>query len=288
MVETTKSLATTPSSTSTSCITTLIFDVDDTLYDVGTNFAKRRDIDGTPSFMVAKLNFPDMVSAKIVRDEYFARYHSSAKGLSVAEKEGKLPPPPTGWPKGKQLFDPKDLSEWWAEKLDYSLLHGPYRDLADMLALCPLRLVAFSNGPRKYVLRILRELGLDAIFSEDNIFAVDDVLPSCKPEKEAFKKVFKAIGVKDPSECVMVEDSMKNIRVAKSLGMKTVLVTGIGRRKSNIGESQSTCIDIKRRGLGDDAEATKPGDAPDEDDPAVDVCIESVIEIKKALPELWK
>ena len=262
--------------------------MDDTLYDVGTGFTAHRNSDGATSFMVEKLNFPDTASAKVVRDEYFARYHSTAKGLLVAEKEGKLPPPPSGWPEGKPIFDPQDLSEWWAENLDFSLLRGPYRDLADMLTSCPLNLVAFSNGPRKYVLRVLKELGLDGVFPEDKVFAVNDVLPSCKPEKEAFEKVFKAIGVEHASECVMVEDSMKNTRIAKSLGMTTVLVAGLGRRKSNMGKSENICVDVKSQSLADDAEATKQGDAPDEDDPAVDVCIESAIDMKKVLPELWK
>ena len=35
-----------------------------------------------------------MASAQIVRNEYFALYHSTAKALTVAEKESKLPPSP--------------------------------------------------------------------------------------------------------------------------------------------------------------------------------------------------
>jgi len=69
-------------------ISTLIFDVDDTLYDVGTGFTAHRNSDGVTSFMVEKLNFPDKAAAKVVRDEYFSRYHSTAKGLAIAEKEG--------------------------------------------------------------------------------------------------------------------------------------------------------------------------------------------------------
>ena len=72
---------------------------------------------------------------------------------------------------------------------------------------------------------------------------------------------------------LLVEDSMKNIRAAKALGMHTALVRG-------------------KQG-GDDAhraaaEATKPGDAPQEGDPAIDVVVDSVNELEAAMPGLWQ
>lgn len=211
-----------------------------------------------------------------MRDRYFVKYHSTAKALAVAEEEGALPPPPENWPEGKKIFDPLDLSEWWAENLNFDLLGEKDNDLIEMMESCPLKMVAFSNGPRKYVKRVLREMGLDKAFPEDRVFTVNDVLPACKPEVEAFQKVFDVIGVKDPSECIMVEDSMKNIRAAKELGMSTLLIAGVGKMS---GKGKGS--------LADAGEATKAGDAPDEKDSSVDVCIEHVREMKDALPGLW-
>jgi len=243
----------------TSEITTIIFDVDDTLYDIGTGFTAHRNGDAICSFMVERLNFPDAASAKVVRDEYFHRFHSTAKALAMAEEDGRLPPPQrdngSSEKKGKS-FDTQDMALWWAEKLNFSLLGGPYEDLAQTLSSCQLNLIAFSNGPRKYVLRVLKELGLDDVFPCHKVFAVEDVLPACKPEKEAFEKVLDSIGAKNPSECIMVEDSMKNIRAAKELGMRTVLISGLN------------------------------GD-PIVDDPAVDLHIQTVVELRSALPGLW-
>jgi putative hydrolase of the HAD superfamily len=90
---------------------------------------------------------------------------------------------------------------------------------------------------------------------------VNDVLPYCKPDLDSFHLVFEKVGVA-ADECIMVEDSMKNIRVAKSLGMKTILVVAKGRKRENRDN------DVQQG--ADDAEATKAGDAPDETDPAVD------------------
>lgn len=272
-------------------ITTLLFDIDDTLYDVGTGFTAHRNGEGVTSFMVAKLNYPDMETAKTVRDAYFAKYHSTAKALTVVEADGKLPPLPPSeaatWPEGKKRFDPQDLSKYWSEELDFGLLGGPYEDVKAMLESCPLKLVAFSNAPRIYALKVLKVLGLDGLFAPDHVFGVDDVLPACKPEVAAFQKVMDAVGVKDPSECVMVEDSMKNIRVAKSLGMGTVLVAGKGRMDRSKGKSKSISNDDGAQSLADKAEATKGDDAPDATDSAVDVSIETVAEMKSNWPALW-
>jgi putative hydrolase of the HAD superfamily len=247
---------------------------------VSTGFTAHRNTDGATGFMVDRLNFPDKETAKLIRDEYFERYHSTAKGLQIAELEGRLPVPLGGLSKGQKIFDPEELSVWWAENLDFSLLGDIDPELVHILETCPKKMIAFSNGPRAYVLRVLLEMGLSKVFPEENVFSVNDVLPACKPEPEAFEKVFEAIGVNDPSECVMIEDSMKNIRASKSLGMSTVLVAGRGRMTNTGNEYISE--------LANAAEATKPGDAPDINDDSVDICIEVVKDLKKALPGLWE
>jgi putative hydrolase of the HAD superfamily len=262
-------------------VTTLIFDVDDTLYDVGTGFTGHRNGEACQRYMMEYLNFPDLQSAKELRDEYFAKTHATAKALTVAEQEGRLPPPDPSKPTKSPRFDPQDLAEYWATNLNFKLLGGAKKQVFQDLKDCNLNIVAFSNGPRKYVIRVLKELGLWEIFGEDRLFAVDDVLPHCKPEKEAFEKVFRAIGVK-AEECILFEDSMKNIRRAKELGVQTVLITGAGRMK------KSREANGDANSIADQAEATKPGDAPVEDDPAVDVAIETIEDMRAALPGLWE
>ena len=124
-------------------------------------------------------------------------------------------------------------------------------------------MIAFSNGPRNYVIRVLKELGLlNTIFTEDRIFAVDDVLPYCKPEKEAFESIFKRLGRGIiPDECIMIEDSLKNIVQAKKLGMKTVFVKGSSEQDDNVNYQS--------------------------DNPAVDVAIATIEQLRNAIPGLW-
>lgn len=186
--------------------TTIIFDVDDTLYDVSTGFTAHRNGDVIWRYMVEHLGFPNKDEARAVRDSYFSRYHSTAKALTEAQKDGKFP-------KGAPTFNTQHMSQYWADHLDYSKLGGPKHDVRTFLESCPLQLVAFSNGPRQYIQRALEQLGLWELFgSGERVFCVDDVLPYCKPEKEAFQIVFDKLGIKIPDECIMVEDSMKNVR----------------------------------------------------------------------------
>ncbi len=94
--------------------------------------------------MCEKLNFPDVATAKALRDKYFKKYHSTAKALTVAEENGDLPDPPPDWPKGKKFFDANDLSEWWAEHLNFELLGGKDEQLVEILESCPKKMVAVS------------------------------------------------------------------------------------------------------------------------------------------------
>ena len=91
-----------------------------------------------------------------------------------------------------------------------------------------------------------------------------DVLPACKPQPEAFQKVLDALKAR-PERTVMFEDSMKNIRACKELGIHTVLVY-----EGDTG-----------------GEAALLGDTPLCDDPAVDAVIKDMSEAPRALPELW-
>ena len=247
-------------------IKALIFDVDDTLYDIQNGFTDDRNGRTIQSFMVEKLGFPDRATAKALRDEYFAKYHSSMKALTVAQQEGRFI-------YGKE-FRSVDLNEYFASNCKFSLLTKDEKLIEILTELKEkssddkegIKVIAFSNGPRKYVLKVLDVLGLSHVFTSDCVWAVDDTLPHCKPEKEAFETILQKISsgacIKF-EECVMVEDSMKNIKAAKKLGMKTILITGSS------------------------VEAHHDIDRPNVEDSAVDIYMESANEIKEKVPGMW-
>ena len=66
---------------------------------------------------------------------------------------------------------------------------------------------------------------------------------SCKPEAAAFDAALKCTST-PPHQTAMVEDSVKNLRTAKSLGMTTVLVAGATTHEEAATQSDlDACVD---------------------------------------------
>lgn len=80
----------------------------------------------------------------------------------------------------------------------------------------------FTNCHEKQAREALAALELDDLF--DGVFGAGAMGATCKPEREAFEKFFASFAIADASRCVFFEDSLKNLRAAKSFGMRTVLL----------------------------------------------------------------
>ncbi|CAE7363301.1 ppaX [Symbiodinium natans] len=254
-------------------IDAILFDLDDTLYPVSTGFSDHRNGEVVCKFMMDYLGFDSMQSAKTLRDEYFQRYHSTMKGLNMATKDGRLPKP----------FRQEELGQFWADHCDFERFIHPDPRQAEVihsLAQVGLKVAIFTNSPRKYALCCLDKLGLRALFPDDHIFAVEDVLPACKPQPEAFKQVLDSIGAL-PQKTVMFEDSMKNIRACKALGIRTVLVDEF-KEQNQKAQSEATVTAMTA------GEAALLHDIPQHADPAVDVVIKDLLEARAAMPKLWQ
>lgn len=241
-------------------VDTLIFDIDDTLYPSSCGLSEHRMAQVTPAFMVERLGFNSTEMAAALLHEYLQRYHSTLKGLAVAEEEGRLP----------KHFRQEDLGAYWATHCGFDRFMGPnlalqkaLRSLQDEVGM---KLVAFTNAPRAYAVRTLEVLGVKDLFADERIFAVEDVMPACKPERAAFDQVLDSVGSR-PARSVMFEDSMKNIRACHEMGMQTVLVQ----------ELRNTS-----------GEALIVGDLPVPDDPAVGAVMRHIGELSDRFPALWQ
>lgn len=200
----------------TKAVDTLIFDVDDTLYPVSSGFSKHRNGPIVAKFMVDELGFETEKEALALRDEVFRETHSTLKGLTLAAARGKMPKP----------FEEHMLGDYWAAHCEFDAFlpkNDAFRTQLEELQALGYKLVVFSNAPRKYARRCLDSLGLRDLFRDDFIFGVEDVMPACKPEKEAFQTVLDAVGA-DAESSVMFEDSLKNIRACRALGIRCVFV----------------------------------------------------------------
>lgn len=94
-------------------------------------------------------------------------------------------------------------------------------ELADRLALLRVPCFVFTNGSSDHARRVLDALGIAEYF--EGIFDIRIANYQPKPNVDPYNGVLQALGLSADS-CVMVEDSLDNLRTAKQLGMRTVLV----------------------------------------------------------------
>lgn len=124
-----------------------------------------------------------------------------------------------------------------------------FPDLAPMVVREPLlrhalrrlpgRKFVFSNAPVHYARAVLRVLGIADLF--DSVFSIERVRFRPKPDAYGFLRLCRAHQLR-PRRCIMVEDSLENLRTAKRLGMKTVWVSPMERAPGY--------VDVRVAGIG--------------------------------------
>ena len=126
----------------------------------------------------------------------------------------------------------------------------PFPGLPELLASLPQCKWIFTNADAAHARRVLAILGLSGCF--DGIADIRALDFACKPEPEAYYMAMAQAGELDPSRCVLLDNSPRNLVPALALGFTTVLVGS---------------------------------EAPH---PAANVVIPSLMALPEVLPELWQ
>ena len=85
----------------------------------------------------------------------------------------------------------------------------------------PGRKLVFSNAPAHYAAAVMQALGIADLF--DDVFSIEHTGYRPKPDSFGFLRLFHRNRVR-ADRCVMVEDTLANLKTAKKLGMATVWV----------------------------------------------------------------
>jgi putative hydrolase of the HAD superfamily len=99
----------------------------------------------------------------------------------------------------------------------------PNHQLDALLAGLPAVKVIFTNADRPHAERVLAQLGIRRHFSRIIDVVAVGYIP--KPHLEAYTNCLRLLDA-HPAECVLIEDTGRNLAPAKQLGMTTVLVDG--------------------------------------------------------------
>ncbi len=183
-------------------ITTLIFDLDNTLYPASAGVWEliRQRID---LFMTQKLQYK-LDEVQDARDKLYREYGTTLRGLQTIHQ-----------------INPEEYLKF-VHEIPIQNYIQPDPILKNILARLPYRKVIFTNSDRWHTQRVLEQLGIVEEINE--IVDVLDVLPYCKPMSAAYHKALDKLNISNPADCLMFEDSQNNLKTAQQMGMKTVYI----------------------------------------------------------------
>jgi putative hydrolase of the HAD superfamily len=153
-------------------------------------------------YMIERLGMdPEIVPG--LRRAYWEKYGTTSRGL--------------------QLLHGLDVVEYMLYVHDLPLEDyiGVNRGLDDALASLPQTKVVFTNATETHARAVLQVVGIAHHFGQvyDAFFARNEG----KPAPGVYRRLLDDLDVSG-DVCLMVEDSARNLRPAKSLGMTTVLI----------------------------------------------------------------
>jgi len=183
-------------------ITRLIFDLDDTLYPANNGLWDELG-QRINNFMIERVGIPPE-RVNETRRHYFQTYGTTLRGLM------------TNFP----AMNPDDFLAY-VHDVDLTPYLSPNPTLDAMLAALPQPKAIFTNANADHAHRVLACLGIARHFSA--IVDIHAMNFDNKPLPGAYEALLNRIDA-PAAECVLVEDSARNLRPAHELGMTTVLV----------------------------------------------------------------
>jgi len=205
-----------------------LFDLDNTLHNANPHIFPA--ISRAMSAYVARKVGLDETAARALRDHYWHRYGATLTGL-VRHHD-------------------VDPHHFLAETHDFlpelpdMVVHE--RALRHVLKRLPGRKIVFSNAPVAYVEAVLELIGLRPLI--DSVWTIERLRFTPKPHRAAFRRLLHQERL-DPRRCILVEDTAANLKTARQLGMKTVLVSPTVRAPAYVDVLIKSVLELPKRGL---------------------------------------
>ncbi|PUA18180.1 pyrimidine 5'-nucleotidase [Glaciimonas sp. PCH181] len=190
-----------------------LFDLDNTLHNASHAFFPA--INENMNRFIARVLGVDGVDAdaatvNAVRTDYWRRYGATLTGM-VKHHAVR----PEEFLREAHRFD------------DVAGMIRAERGLISLLKQLPGRKILLTNAPQRYSSQVMRHLGLHRQFQQHISIESMHVhrQPRPKPSPQFLRKLIARQGVA-AHRCILVEDTLTNLKSAKRIGMRTVWVTG--------------------------------------------------------------
>jgi len=201
-----------------------IFDLDNTLHNARPHIFPHINRAMT-AYLQEHLGL-DEVAAGELRHRYWKRYGATLLGLMR-----------------HHATDPRHFLWHTHQFHDLERMLVPEPQLRVTLRRLPGRKYVFSNAPVHYARAVLKALAIADLF--DDVFSIERARFRPKPDSHGFLRLCRAHRLK-PRRCIMVEDSLENLRAAGRLGMKTVWVTREERAPGHVDVKISNLLQLPR------------------------------------------
>ncbi len=179
-----------------------VFDLDNTLHNASPHIFPH--INSAMNAYLQKHLGLDETAAGELRRRYWLRYGATLIGLMR-----------------NHATDPQHFLRATHDFPDLAAKIVAEPGLRATLRRLPGRKLVFSNAPAHYAAAVLNALGIADLF--DDVFAIEHTGYRPKPDSFGFMRLFQRNRVR-ADRCVMVEDTLANLKTAKKLGMSTVWV----------------------------------------------------------------
>ena len=204
---------------------TWLFDLDNTLHDASAHIFPH--ISRSMTAYICQYLGVDEGEATRLRQAYWARYGATLLGL--IRHHG---------------IDPAHFLHHTQQIPELPRMVRAERGLKAVLARLPGRKIVFSNAPIAYAQAVLAIIGIRRCF--DAVYSIEQLRYQPKPALAAFRRLLRGEGLAARS-CIMVEDTLCNLKSAKRLGMKTVWVSTSTRRPPYADVRLASILDLPSR-----------------------------------------
>jgi putative hydrolase of the HAD superfamily len=182
--------------------TTLFFDLDQTIYPADSGIWE--DVTARITrFLEERCGF-STEEALDRRARYYEKYGTTLRGLQHETD-----------------VDPIDYMEFIHDVPVESKIH-PDPELKKLLQSIHLPKYIFTNASAEHAERVLRCLGVAGCF--DGMIDIIRLQYSNKPEPESYKRALQIAGDPQPGTCILIDDTLRNLKIGAEIGMKTVQV----------------------------------------------------------------
>jgi putative hydrolase of the HAD superfamily len=180
----------------------LIFDLDETLYPRQAGLMQEIGV-RINRYLIENLHLPQD-QANELRQRYYHQHGTALRGLVVERPE----------------VDPEEYLHF-VHDIRLTDYLRPDPELAQMLRSIPLAKVIFTNATVEHARSVLSILGIADQFAD--IIDVRRMEYVSKPNAEAYARLLNILQARG-DECILIEDSARNLLPGKALGMTTILV----------------------------------------------------------------